>query len=81
MPSFTLYKEFSAQHTSTTDTIFELDFNSDDTRLITCAKDGHINQYNLVTDINQWKSPLDIGKDVLACKFADNDKIGAYCDG
>lgn len=55
VPSFTLNTTFSAEHSSSNTNIFELDFNSDDTNLITCGSDGYVNQRNLVNSTVDWK--------------------------
>lgn len=83
VPSFTLNMSFSAEHSSSTTDIFELDFSSDDSKMITCGSDGYVNQRILTnsgTSSNDWKGLIVSGKDVLTCKYSTNNRVGCFCD-
>lgn len=78
VPAFTLNASFRAEH-GNTETVFELDFNSDDTKLATCGSDGKVNQRVFSTGNFDFKTPIDTSKDVISCKYSSNNKIGLSC--
>ena len=47
--------------------------------IATCASDGYVNQLFISVSVD-WESNIDNTKNVLACKYSTNDKVGLYCD-
>lgn len=78
VPSFTLHSSFRAEHGNSR-TVFELDFNSDDTKMVTCASDGKVNQRVISTGGYDFKTTIDASKDVISCKYSSNNRIGLSC--
>lgn len=79
VPAFTLNATFRAEH-GNTETVYELDFNSDDTKMVTCGSNGYVNQRVLSSGSYDFKVAIDTTKNVISCKYASNDKIGLSCD-
>jgi WD40 repeat protein len=67
VPSFTLNNSFRANHQNSSNTIWELDFNPNDTKIVTCASDGYVNQITISTQITDWKRVLTNNKDSFTC--------------
>lgn len=80
VPAFTLNESFRAGHSSSSDTIWELDFSYDDLKLVTCGKDGNVIQRNITTGTKDWTRLLTANKNAYSCKYAITNKVGTTCD-
>lgn len=69
VPAFTFRNSFRAEH-GNSETVYELDWNSDDSKMLTCASDGKVNQRVLSDGSYDFKKSIDTSNNVITCKYS-----------
>lgn len=79
VPGFTKNISARARH-GNTEGVNQLDFNSDDSKMITCGDDGYVNERNtnnLQSASMSFQQVLDSSFDAVSCKYSTLDRIGS----
>lgn len=79
VPAFTFRNSFRAEH-GNSETVYELDWNSDDSKMLTCASDGKVNQRVLSDGSYDFKKSIDTSNNVITCKYSSSDRVGMATD-